>query len=272
MVSRLPTPGSDDGTWGDILNDYLSQSLKADGTIKDNAVITSAIAANAVTNAKLESSVQSSLSLANTALQSIPDATSSVKGAIRLTGDLGGTATSPTVPGLSSLAPLASPTFTGTVTTPAIKVTGGTLAAGKTLVSDAVGNATWTDRPWSAEIYLNSVPVDVSYVGYQDNDGGIIVGAPSGVVCDKVIWRLSAPSAVIGGSGNMQIQWYLGSTTTQETTLIQTTQVAAGQHEVSVTFSSAQTCALDSVLRAKLTTGTTTLPSKSQIQWRGRFL
>ncbi len=33
MTSRLPVPGSDDGTWGYVLNDFLSQSLNTDGTI-----------------------------------------------------------------------------------------------------------------------------------------------------------------------------------------------------------------------------------------------
>jgi hypothetical protein len=37
-VSRLPIPGSDDGTWGNILNDYLSVSLDTDGTIKAGAL------------------------------------------------------------------------------------------------------------------------------------------------------------------------------------------------------------------------------------------
>ena len=48
-MARLPTPGADSGTWGSVLNDYLSQSLKNDGTIKDNVVTSSAIAPNAVT-------------------------------------------------------------------------------------------------------------------------------------------------------------------------------------------------------------------------------
>jgi hypothetical protein len=39
-MSRLPVPGQDDGTWGDILNDYLSQSLNADGTLKSASVAT----------------------------------------------------------------------------------------------------------------------------------------------------------------------------------------------------------------------------------------
>lgn len=40
-------------------------------------------------------------------------------------------------------APLASPIFTGTVTTPLIKITGGTPGAGKVLTSDAAGLASW---------------------------------------------------------------------------------------------------------------------------------
>jgi hypothetical protein len=47
----------------------------------------------------------------------IADADANTKGKIQLAGDLGGTAAAPTVPGLTLKAPLASPTFTGTVTT-----------------------------------------------------------------------------------------------------------------------------------------------------------
>lgn len=43
-MSRLPTPGSDRGNWGSILNDYLSQSHNADGTIKDSIITESKLA------------------------------------------------------------------------------------------------------------------------------------------------------------------------------------------------------------------------------------
>jgi hypothetical protein len=33
-MARLPTPGGDDGTWGDVLNDFLSQAHNADGSLK----------------------------------------------------------------------------------------------------------------------------------------------------------------------------------------------------------------------------------------------
>ncbi|HUQ85068.1 MAG TPA: hypothetical protein VM077_01985 [Candidatus Limnocylindrales bacterium] len=42
-MPRLPVPGSDDGTWGDVLNDFLSQEHNADGTQK-------ALAQSKVTN------------------------------------------------------------------------------------------------------------------------------------------------------------------------------------------------------------------------------
>ena len=33
-MARLPVPGSDDGTWGDLLNVFLSVEHNADGTLK----------------------------------------------------------------------------------------------------------------------------------------------------------------------------------------------------------------------------------------------
>lgn len=46
-MARLPTPGSDNGTWGTILNEYLSQSLNGDGMLKDGVVSASALASGA---------------------------------------------------------------------------------------------------------------------------------------------------------------------------------------------------------------------------------
>lgn len=37
-MSRLPIPGSDDGVWGTILNDFLSISLNSDGSLQTDAV------------------------------------------------------------------------------------------------------------------------------------------------------------------------------------------------------------------------------------------
>ncbi|HSE60798.1 MAG TPA: hypothetical protein VLA88_00730, partial [Candidatus Saccharimonadales bacterium] len=38
-MSRLPIPGNDDGTWGDILNDYLKVEHNDDGTLKRRSQI-----------------------------------------------------------------------------------------------------------------------------------------------------------------------------------------------------------------------------------------
>ncbi len=37
-MSRLPTPGSDNGVWGDVLNDFLLVSHSSDGTLKSGSV------------------------------------------------------------------------------------------------------------------------------------------------------------------------------------------------------------------------------------------
>ncbi len=53
-MARLPVPGGDDGTWGDVLNTFLSASHNADGSIKAGAVgdsqISAGIAQSKVTN------------------------------------------------------------------------------------------------------------------------------------------------------------------------------------------------------------------------------
>lgn len=64
-MARLPIPGKDSGTWGDILNDYLSQSHKPDGGLKDNSVTAANIAPNAVTNVALADSAVTATHIAD---------------------------------------------------------------------------------------------------------------------------------------------------------------------------------------------------------------
>ena len=42
-MARLPNPGSDDGTWGTILNDYLAVAHNTDGSLIDQATIDGAL-------------------------------------------------------------------------------------------------------------------------------------------------------------------------------------------------------------------------------------
>lgn len=123
----MPIPGSDDGTWGDILNAFLEVSHASDGTLNSNVVGTVQLQDNAVTNAKLDSStqttiasiaskyvkpaggipssdmtsaVQTSLSSANTAVQSVNSKTGT---SISLTaGDVGALPAGPVPTGVAA--------------------------------------------------------------------------------------------------------------------------------------------------------------------------
>lgn len=52
-MSRLPVPGSDTGSWGEILNDYLLQSHNNSGLLKDSSVTGSMLAPGAVTKSTI---------------------------------------------------------------------------------------------------------------------------------------------------------------------------------------------------------------------------
>lgn len=60
-MSRLPIPGQDSGTWGNILNDYLLQAHNGDGTLKDNSVSAAAIQSGAISETQLNTTVQSKI-------------------------------------------------------------------------------------------------------------------------------------------------------------------------------------------------------------------
>ena len=156
-MSRLPTPGQDAGSWGTILNDFLSTSHDTNGNLKAGIVDTTALADSAVTLAKLAISsaptAGQTLTFDGTNLSwstpsgsgSVPDATSSVKGLVQLGGDLGGTAAAPTVPGLTSKADSSSVVaLTGTQTVTGSKnFTGGLQSGGSAVVT--TGDARLSD-------------------------------------------------------------------------------------------------------------------------------
>ncbi|HSX04878.1 MAG TPA: hypothetical protein VLF69_00170 [Candidatus Saccharimonadales bacterium] len=52
-MARLPQPGGDDGTWGNILNDFLNQSFNVDGTLKAGSVASATIQTSAVGTTQL---------------------------------------------------------------------------------------------------------------------------------------------------------------------------------------------------------------------------
>ncbi|MDX2776142.1 hypothetical protein PV379_02080 [Streptomyces caniscabiei] len=127
-MARLPNPGGDDGTWGQVLNDFLETSHESDGTLKPSAVTGAGAAADTavvhttgaetvagtktfsaspvVPSPTLGSQAANKTYVDSVAGASAPDATTSTKGIVQLAGDLGGTASAPTVPGLSNKQPL----------------------------------------------------------------------------------------------------------------------------------------------------------------------
>jgi len=148
-MSRLPTPGQDNGTWGTILNDFLDVAHNPDGTLKANGIIASKADDNAVVHntgnesisgtktfqtspvvptPTLGSQVANKSYVDSTVSAGAPDASPTTKGIVQLTGDLGGTATSPTVPGLVGKVPTSRQIISGTGLTG-----GGDLTADRTL-------------------------------------------------------------------------------------------------------------------------------------------
>ena len=143
------------GTGATTLTGYV----KGNGTNAMTAVATIPVAdiVGAQTTANLASDITSNTGSttlypsvaaveAFVANNATPDATTSSKGKIKLAGDLAGTADLPTVPGLLTKAPIASPSFTGTPLAPtATAGTNNTQIATTEFVTTAVAAATIPD-------------------------------------------------------------------------------------------------------------------------------
>jgi|GEM_PF-6220141 len=92
-MARLPTPGGDTGSWGDILNAFLEVSLASDGTLNSGVVGNAQLQNGAVSNAKLDSITQTKLAQGASAYQKpvggIPE--SDLDSATQTKVDAGGT-------------------------------------------------------------------------------------------------------------------------------------------------------------------------------------
>lgn len=136
-MARLPIPGDDNGTWGDVLNEFLSVEHSSDGTLKangslsekaDNSDVVHLSGNEVVTGVKSFSSSpiipapSSGTEAANkTYVDSVagsgaPDATTTTTGLVQLAGDLGGTGTTATAPVISTGAITSDKIADGTIT------------------------------------------------------------------------------------------------------------------------------------------------------------
>lgn len=67
-MARLPHPGGDSGSWGSILNSFLSQAHKPDGTLKDSSVGSAQLQDDAVTSQAIASGAVTTDALAESAV------------------------------------------------------------------------------------------------------------------------------------------------------------------------------------------------------------
>jgi len=131
-MSRLPVPGTDDGSWGDILNEFLLVEHTRDGALRLDGSLASKYTkpAGGIPKHHLDTTIQQSLAKADTfttitdlndtsinnansgqvlsydsssqkwknaALPAAPEASDSQKGVVQLAGDLSGSAAAPRV-------------------------------------------------------------------------------------------------------------------------------------------------------------------------------
>lgn len=97
MASRLPSPGGDTGEWGGILNDFLLVSHNNDGSLKNTGILAEKYIkpSDGIPKSDLAGTVQTVLD--NAFVGTLPEASTTTRGIIRLSGDLTGDALAPLI-------------------------------------------------------------------------------------------------------------------------------------------------------------------------------
>jgi hypothetical protein len=192
-MSRLPTPGSDNDIWGDLLNDFLTVEHNADGSLKRGGDITNALntANSALTTASNAPTALSQLTDVNTAgvsnsqvlsydsvagkwapatvsSSTVNDASTTTKGIVQLAGDLTGTAASPAIAaGAVTGAKIAAGTVTGA------KIASGTItdtniAAGAAIAKSKLASLSIADADVAAGAAIAKSKLAALNIGDSD--------------------------------------------------------------------------------------------------------
>lgn len=144
------------------------------------------------------------------------------------------------------------------------------------LLTEAVADAKFRTKTMATgEIYTDEMILNAGALasGYNDMLGGVQINNPynvNGVWLDSIAYRIADPAGVVGGSGGVTIQYYLGSPTSAELTLLATMSAVTAHDTIAVLGTPIQ-CAHNSVLRAKVTLGSATINGPVHVQWRGRY-
>lgn len=256
-MSRLPNPGSDDGTWGDILNNFLSVEHNADGTLKKAADIADAKtkADSAVTTAQLgvAGGVAQLDSSSKLVPAQVPDLSSDyVPQPTALPADGQLLAWSATLGQWTSVAPtgtseLAS-AVNSTATTLAVSASSG-LGAVVVIPGTAISVSTSGGRPvtfhFGTEFYQIVAGTGTCFLTLQETtSGGVTLGGAINEL-PNVAYGSDAPSA----NQTMIGQWSLGGPITSTRTFRLVMQLYASSGS-SPTVNLANNSAFPSFLRA----------------------
>lgn len=155
-MTRLPVVGSDNDTWGEILNDFLTIEHNTNGTLKSSGTLASKANDSAVVHNTGDESIAGAKTFASTIIApdptssthvatkfyvdnvagsgSTPDADTITKGKVRLAGDLGGS-------GSIASAPVISDNAITTAKIAASAVTSAKIADGTIVDADISGSA-----------------------------------------------------------------------------------------------------------------------------------
>lgn len=186
-MPRLPIAGQDEGTWGAILNDFLTVEHNPDGTLKlrtdgslagfaqDNVVVHTTgdetiagvktfSSAPVVPSPTTASQAASKAYVDSVAGSGAADATTTTNGLVRLAGDLGGTGSTAAAPVITDSAVTTSKLAPGAVTTAklaASAVTSNEIADGTITNADISASAAIAKSKLAA---LNIADADVSAI------------------------------------------------------------------------------------------------------------